>query len=360
MDIEDSFIYIFVILIIKNYMKKIRNLLIPVMLVLFISTFSGCSLLNKEKTNEDASKVVKEAFKNLYSVKSNTYDVSLTGTFSDTSEKMDYDFSLTGAEDMNDPKKPKFTMVIDGTGSFTGYENQSVKAEIRMNESSLYFVLNEISDFGGSLPSELVAPYVGKWYKMAIPEGTFDNYPVLFADDQNLSEQDKKLKELLENTSFFKEIEYTGTEGNLDIYKAVLDKEAVKNFMIEATKIEGTTVSEAEEKDLEDGLKMMELDVTLGVDKEKNVLTEMKGVLEINAEADGTGSMEFEASIGNLDEPVTIDVPTDVSEFDPVQLFGAAFMMGGGYGSGYDPYSVDPYGEIEDVYGGETEGIIVD
>ncbi len=340
-------------------MTKIRNFLIPVMLVLFISTFSGCSLFNKGEPTEDASKVVKEAFKNLYSVKSNTFDVSLKGNITGGPDTMDYDISLTGSEDMADPKKPKFTMAIDGTGSFTGYENQAAKAEIRMDESNLYFVLNEISDFGGNLPAELVAPYVGKWYKMAIPEGTFDNYPVLFSDDQNLTEEEKKLKELLENTSFFKEIEYTGTEGNLLMYKASLDKDAVKNFMVEAAKIEGTTVSEAEEKDLEDGLKMMELNVTLGVDKEKNVLTKMKGVLDFNAEADGTGSMEFEASIGNIDEPVTIEVPSDTTDFDPVQLFGAALMMGGA--GAYDPYAIDPYGTGElDLSGIETEGIVVE
>lgn len=337
-------------------MKKIRNLLIPVMLVLFVSTFSGCSLLNKGGPKEDPGVVVKEAFKNLYSVKSNTYDVSLKGNFGDNSETVDFDFSLTGSEDMADPKKPKFTMLVDGTGSFTGYENQGVKAEIRMDESNLYFVLNEVSDFGGSLPTELVAPYLGKWYKMAIPAGSFDDYPVLFSDDQNLTEQEKQLKTLLENTSFFKEIKYTGTEGNLLMYKASLDKDAVKTFMIEAAKIEGTTASEAEIKDLEDGLKMIELDVNLGVDKDKNVLTKMAGKLEINAEADGTGSMEFEVSLDNIDEAVTVEVPAGATEFDPMTLFGAAMMMGGAgaYGTeGFDPYEMGTYPE-------DAEGIIVE
>lgn len=344
-------------------MKKIRNLLIPVMLVLFVLTFSGCSLFNGGP-KEDPSAVVKEAFKNLYSIKSNSYDVSLKGNYSDGSEALKFDFSLTGAEDMADPKKPKFTMLIDGTGSFTGYENQGVKAEIRMDENNFYFILNEVSDFGGSLPAELVTPYLGKWYKMAIPADAFDDYPVLFSDDQNLTEQEKQLKTLLENTSFFKEIEYAGTEGNFLMYKASLDKDAVKTFMVEAAKIEGTTTSEAEVKDLEDGLKMIDLNVDLGVNKDKNVLAKMEGVLKINASEDengnenGSGSIGFDISIDNIDEAVIVEVPADVSELDPMALFGAAMMMGGmGQVDPYGAGEVDPYGMGTSPE--DTEGIIV-
>lgn len=345
-------------------MKKLSYLLISVMAIM---SFSGCSLLGStEPPTGDASELVKEAFNKLYDVKTYKYEASFSGTINAAGEAVDMDFGFSGVQDNSDATKPKFSLALDGSGSFAEFKDQAVKAEVRLDGENLYVVLNELSDFNGQVPAELVSSFMNTWYKIPVPADAFEQYAMIsVADDENLTPEEKEVKELLENTVFFKDIKFVENKGGRFVYEGVLDKEAFIDFALKVAEIGGEAVSDSEKADLEKMVGSFDLVGQIGIDEKSGVLTMLNGTFTFNVEEGGEkveANMSFESSISDVDKPVTIEVPADSTDFDPMMLLGPAMMMGGGAGmyDTTDPAMFDDVSGMEDFGTFEMEGDLSD
>lgn len=315
---------------------------------------SGCSLFDKEPTAKD---LVSEAFKNLEGMDYYDYEFVFDGELIAEGETIDFDLTYSGKQDNTDKTKPKFTMGIDIGISVEEFKNQSVKGEIRSDGEFLYFILSEVSDFNGELPSEVVDPFVGQWYSLSLtddilggiaPFSTFS----MTEDDENMTDEQKELMELYEDTDFLKDVEFVKTEDGYDVYTGVLDKDASKKFINKAMEMQGQYLTGAEEEEFYKFMESVEVDLLMYVNKAENVLTKVTGTLTMIGMEGVDADFEFLMEFMNLNEPVVIEAPTDVEEFDPMMILGAmmgidpALMadptMGGDPSMGED-YAMDDY-----------------
>lgn len=307
-------------------MKNLKVFVASIAIISSALAFSGCSL-GGGGSGGDSKEVLKEAFANLYNVTSAGYSVTTTGDIDSAGDKVKVDMGFSGVFDIKNPKEPQFSMKAAGTGSLNGGAEQTVDSEIRLNKDNAYFIVSALSDFEGQIPAELVAPYLSKWWAMPIPAGSFDEMPATIGGDENLTPEEKQMKDLLKATVLFKDITLEGTEGNTSHYKAVLDKEAVKTLSVEGAKIQGQTLTEQELTDLDTSLQNINFSADIWVNNDIKTVTKLSGTLVATPTAQDSANITFSIALENVNGPVTIEVPADTSLFDPMVFLGA--MMGG-------------------------------
>ncbi len=316
-----------------NSFKKFLSLLAITSITV---VFSACSSAENgdevsvegapDKTPEE---VVKEAMNNSYDVTSHSYEVNVSSNSSVEGQELSFEATLSGVQDLSDPLHPVMSLKLDGSGNLDGGTEQNVSAEVRLTNDILYFVLSEISDFDGALPQEMVAGYIGQWWQMAVPPGSFEyNSFAIGGEDENLTEEQKKMKELLKNTQFFKDVEYLGVDKDSYHYKAVLDKEAVKEFVVKAAEIEGQVVTADDKAELDEGIEMINLEGEVWVDTKLMIVRGMAGTVTVDDSGESF-AVQFDAWMDDINEAVEVEAPKDATEFDPFMLLGGmgAFSM---------------------------------
>ena len=130
---------------------------------------SGCELLQSDPTAKD---FVGEAFANLEGMDYYDYDFSFGGEMVAEGETMNFAIAYVGQQDNTDVTKPKFTMAVDVEISTEEFENQTMSGDMLSDGESLYFILEEISDFNEELPTELVDMFKGQWYSLSLDDET--------------------------------------------------------------------------------------------------------------------------------------------------------------------------------------------
>ncbi len=319
---------------------KIRALVLPLIALVFAT---GCGVGASNPGNE----VLQQGLTNLYyDTTSAKFDLSVNADIvapeGQTPAKVTFEATLSGDMDNTNPSEPKFNMVLKGGGKADEEAQEKVSAEMKSDSKLLYFVVNEITSFGGALPEEQVKDFLGKWYKMEIPAETFASLD----KKSEMTEEEKKIKELAEKTNFMKDIKFEGTKKIMGeecyVYSAFLDKEAVKNFMVEVAKIEdGVEPSESEIADLETQLEMFGIEGKFYVGVEDKVLRGAEGSFVATPEG-GKITVDFKLSMGDLNKAVNVEAPASAELFDPMMLMGGAAMM--------DPSTVD-YSSLEGMEG---------
>jgi hypothetical protein len=165
---------------------------------------------------------------------------------------------------------------------------------------------------------------------MAVPPGTFDD--VSYGSgvaEENMTEQELALKNLIKETTFFKDAKYIGEEEMGGVatyhYTAVLDKVALKKFMVDFIVVMGNPeLTEAELKDLDDMLATIELSSEFYVGVDDIIARGMKGDFTLNSQDGGVVTLNFSIELSKLNEAVVIEVPEGAKEFDPMMLLGGA------------------------------------
>lgn len=320
-------------------MKNFKFIAVGFLTSLFV--FSGCSWLGGE--DKEAANAVKEAVNNLSEVKSANYEFNVKGDFLERTgdatvgdeaaeqEKISLDLKFNGNYDVKDIKSAKFLLGLnfdltpDGSASLSA---QSGSAEIRLVGDVLYFALNKLTDFDGELPKAMIEPYLGKWWSIAIPE-EIKSEIVLLQDETNLTPEQKQLKELFENTMFYKNVKYIGDEklDGIDVakYSAELDTEAAVDYIKEVAKASGREISEQDMDEIVEQSGNIKLSGELYVGKQDKTLRKFIGTLNATEfEAADGGSLDLEISyyISNLNGEVKVDVPEGAQEFNPLALLG--------------------------------------
>lgn len=319
--------------------RVMKKLLIPFMVGAMI--FTGCSLLRSESTPKD---IVNEAFKNLEGMDYYDYEFSFDGEMITEGETVDFSINYLSQQDNTDKTKPKFTRKIDAEISTEEFKNQSMTGEMASDGDSLYFVINEISDFNGELSAESVTPLKGQWFSLSLDNDTIGSLSpfsdFLMTDEKNVTEDQKKLRKLYEDTEFFTDVEFLKTEDGYDVYTGVWDTKDSKKFVEKAMEMKGLPLTGSEEGEIDSFLESVELDVVMYVDKAENVLTKATGTMTMTDLKEVDGVFDFSIEFMNLHEPVVIEIPEDFEEFDPMMIFAA--MMGADPTMMVDPAMMDP------------------
>ena len=309
--------------------KSLTSLLIFAMLL----SLSGCSLFQK-----NPKEIVTNAFDNLNEVDYYSYDLSFEGEIGDGVDDVALYIVFDGIRDNSDPARLKFTANLDIGFSSPDYEGQNLKGELRSDNDFIYFVLNEISDFDGAFTPELTASFIRLWYKMDLQSDVVASIiPFYQTDENDMTEEQKGLNELIEDTDFFTGFEYVSGEDGRDIYTASLDKSAVRDFFVELADLYGQTMDESDIEGIDAFMSTIEMGIDLHIDAAENVLVSVDGFMAVNDPSGLNG-----LNIDDLNLPVEVKAPEGATEFDPtiLLLFGAAFMEG--FFGGMEPAMVDP------------------
>ncbi len=324
-----------------------KKLLTSFLIFAMLLSASGCSLFQK-----DPKKIVEEAFDNLSAVDYYSYDFSFEGEMSDNIDGVALHTFFDGIWDNSDPAQLKFTANFDIGFSVPDYEGQNVKGELRLDNDFLYFILNEISDFDGAFTPELTASFIKLWYKMDVQSDVVTStLPFFLADEDDMTEEQKELDELLEDTDFLTGFEYVSGEGGRDVYSASMDRIAVRDFFVGLADLYGQTMGEIDIEGIDEFMNTIEMGVDLYIDTAENVLVSVDGFMAVDDPSGLTGNFDFGMNIDDLHQPVEVKAPENATEFDPtiLLLFAAAFMDG--FLGGMEPATIiDP--TMMDVPGG--------
>lgn len=299
-------------------------------LVATMSLAGGCALLGGEEPQKPAEDVVRESITNLSNVTSGSYELTMKGTAvgspGQTPENINFDGSIAGLFDNKDPKKPQFTMKLGGTLSLDAEEAQAVDVELRLDKANLYVNLTKLPDLGDSIPKEMVAAFANKWWQIAIPEGTFDQLPIGGQDETTMTPEQKALKELVDKTEFFKDLKFEGndTVDGTDCYHYVgsLDKDSIKTFLTEASKIQNQTMTETDLQNIDAFFNSTTAPSDIWIDSSNMTLKKFGTKIVVAPENSGSLTMEFAFMVGDLDKEITVEVPAGATLFDPAMLFG--------------------------------------
>jgi hypothetical protein len=311
-------------------MKSLKRIVTLLALASVMAFASGCSLFTQAPV-KPAEEVVKEAMTNLSKIKSGSYELTMKGVAigapEATPKNVDFDGTVAGVFDSTDAKVPKFTMKLDGNLSIDKAAAEVVGVELRLDKDNFYANIAKLPDLGPSIPKEAVAMFMGKWWQIAVPAGTFDQLAELQEEDETKLPADvKAMKDLVKNTKFFKDLKYVSAESvdgtNCFHYTGTLDKDAVKTFVVEAGKIQGQEMAEGDVTSLDSFLKATTAPFDLWVDSATTTLKKVSGKLNIVPEEAGSLVLDISFMVGNMNKAQTVEVPKDATLFDPSVFLG--------------------------------------
>lgn len=309
--------------------------------VLTMSLFlAGC---NNQKAPAIA---IKDGITNLFKVSSYSLDgtvaADLKGPEGQAPAKVTFNLNAGFAFDGKDPNN--LILNFKGDGGFDEDGTGGTGAfEVRLDKNMLYALISKLATTGEvQLPDTLKDQYVAKWYKFPMPVDTMKSVSdtlknisdsVSGQDQSKMTPEQKKTKELFDQTSFFKNPVLAGTDtvkGEASShYTTTLDKDASLNFLRQVSAIQGSPVSDADYKDMQDSFsKFPNTSFDLWVGNSSATLNRVSVKLTLpGAATDPSGPITVDFSLGDFNKPVTVAVPADATEFSMTSLLD---FVGGG------------------------------
>ena len=157
------------------------------------------------------------------------------------------------------------------------------------------------------------------------------NMPKGKADDQ-LTPNQKKMKELFGNSSFFKDLRYVGVEdvkGEQSFrYTFNADKAGLKDLLKKVAGLEGKTFGQDQEKELDSLLQQINMKGSLWIGRESGILDQLDADIQfIASEKTPGGTIGIRISLWNFNKPVVVDVPKETKTVPTEALLG--LFLGG-------------------------------
>jgi hypothetical protein len=320
-----------------NFFKanKVPAAILSVFCALLI--IAGCQQ-GPAAPSKSGTDVIKDGMKKLMEVTSGNYDVALKADIQDKdagSTKIDVTFG--GVLDIKDQQDPKISLKLSGSGSSGEANGANGALELRLNKTALFFNLMSLEMKGQqALPDEMKA-YLAKWWKITIPEEQraeiFKSIPQ-GGTQQTLSPEQQKVKDLVDQTSFFSNPTFIGTEdvkGEQSYhYSVTLDKKATVDFIVKMAALQGeATPTAAEIADMNKTFETLDLTGDVYIGTVSGVLNKFSGTLKLNkvGDTETTGTVNVSITLGGVNQPVTLEEPAGAEEFPVDQIMGA--MAGG-------------------------------
>jgi len=313
-------------------MKNLKRISLVLIVALLATLVVGCSLGKKAGEPEKAPKdVVKEAFDNLYKVKSGNYEIAVKGSVTPATEtgiaKTSFDVKFNGVFDGNDPKVPKFTLAVDGSGSEDGKTPQAFAAELRMNNDKVFAMLSKFPDLGESFPKEMLDPYIGKWWTTTIPAEMMAQMQLPTGQDEaTLTPEQKEMKDFVKSLEFFDNLKFDGIEtvdgADGYVYTADLSKTAIKALVDKSASMQGQTLSAEESKKFDDFLANLKFPAKIYIGKSDMTLRKIAGTVELKPIDTGAAfTLDASFAVTGLNQPITITEPAGAQQFDFANMF---------------------------------------
>jgi len=313
----------------KN-LKRVSLLLI----VAFVATlFVGCGVGSAPagEPAKPAKDVVKEAFDNFYKVKSGNYDVTAKGNMMPATAtglaKMNFDVKLNGVFDGTEPKVPRFTIALEGSGTEEGKAPQTLAVEIRMDKDKIFAIASKVPDLGESVPKEMIDAYVGKWWSTTLPPEVMNQIQLPTAQDETaMTPEQKEMKTFVQGLNFFDNIKFVGIEtvdgADGYVYSAELSREAIKSLIEKGATLQKQPISPEELKKLDDFLKNLSFSAKIYIGKSDMTLRKIAGKLELKPIDTGAAFvMDLGVAVTGLNQVVKIEAPAGAQEFDFSKMF---------------------------------------
>ena len=283
---------------------------------------SGCSLFKA-----DPQAAVSSAVAKLSEVKKMSSKLSVKGEVSapqgQKPAKIKFTLDASGKSDVSVQNSPKVDMILKIDGS-ADEKNGSTALTFRVLEKKFFFNMSDVAlsvDTGKNLKADLVQ-FLGKWWTLPLGADSSLN---------KLTDQQKQVQELFKNTKFFTNAAEQGPDEINGIkatkYRVDLDKVALKNFIIEASKITdpNNPMTPADLKDLEDSMKEIEFSGALSVGDDGN-LHRVQGTVTVQPAAGPASTFDIDFSAWDYGTDVAVAAPEGAQDFNPIvalPLFGA-------------------------------------
>jgi hypothetical protein len=296
----------------------------------------GIPAPSQQAPEKAAEEVVQEGIAKLSDVKAYTFDLNVDGDLKAPAggtppESVKFNLSFDGGLDVIAATDPKMNLKIEGSFDADA-DGATAAGEIKMNKDAIFLNLMSLEGRGSvAVPQELMDQYASKWWKLPIPPEALDEFAKSLPQggDENLTPEQKEMKDLVKNTKFFKDIKFEGVEkiNGEDSYKysAVLDEAAFADFVAKSSEMQGTAMTEDEIAELKKGFEYFDFAGTIYVGKDSGVMNKMMGTLTFveNVEMNNpSGKVTVEMSVGNLNKAITVDAPAEAEEVPMEALMG--------------------------------------
>lgn len=290
---------------------------------------------SQEAPAKPAEEVVQDGIAKLSDVKAYTFDLDVKGDLKGPADSLPasvkFNLGFGGGLDVISATDPKMNLKIDGSFD-ADTDGATVAAEIKMNKEAIFLNLMSLEGRGQVMvPQEIMDQYAAKWWKLPIPPEALEEFAQNLPQggDENLTPEQKEMKDLVKNTKFFKDIKFEGVEkiSGEDSYKysAVLDENAFADFVVKSSEMQGTTMSETEIADLKKGFEYFDFGGQIYVGKDSGVMNKMVGTLTFveNAElGNPSGTVNVEMTVADLNKAITVDAPAEAEEIPMEALMG--------------------------------------
>ena len=318
-------------------MKNLKFIPVVILAGIFLV---ACSASNGGDPDKSAEKIIQEGIDNMSQVKSASYEISVIGEFENVETVGDFELTsveanFSGQYDFNDLKNSKLSILIELIASLNNGSDENIDGEIRIIDNNMYFIITEVPYLQGQLPTELIEPFLSKWWSMTVPEEELEQALELYyaeQDDSNLTEEQKKVQTLLKETFMFKDVEFQGIEkvkGTKSYYyKANLDTNSIKEYFLKSAEIYGQTVPDYQLKQIDDFLNNLDISLGLWISQDNNILIKFYADAIINEPDIAKLHLKVSSTLSDLNEKVELDAPEDATMIDPLALMmGAAALI---------------------------------
>jgi hypothetical protein len=291
--------------------------------------FAGCQQAAPTKSATD---VIKDGIKNLMEVTSASYNAKSSGNIDDKdSGNTKFDLTSSGIMDRKDMLTPQFSVKLDGTVSAGTTNGGSGSFDLRLNKDAFYFNVATLEMKGDQTILDQLKKYYAKWWKITIPP---EAQKQLFAavppagTQENLTPEQQQVKQLVEQTNFFANPTYVGTEdvnGEQSYhYSVTLDNKATIDFLLKMAEIQGTKPTADEITQVNTTFAQISATGDIYVGTVSGVLNKFNGTIKLDkaGPTETTGTITASMSLGSINKAVTLEIPAGAVEFPVEELFG--------------------------------------
>jgi len=302
-------------------MRKFKGLSLVLVLSSMFFVY-GCGLTEVAPANELLQESLLNSAKNMTST---AYELNLSGKVAipdETIGTVDFDVNFTGDVDSSNLEKLLFALKADVKFSAKDYKNQFAKGEMRLSGNKMFFILEELSNFNGEVPAEMVSEFLGKWWMYEDLSGMMS---------AGIIDETAKQETIanLEKLNLFTDISYEGTETLMGekTYKftAKLDKDSYKTLMIdEITRLTGVEPIQSDLDMMDKMIESFDINGTYFVGVDDSMMHGFAGVLSVSVPDENLAfdiNIDYKAS--NINKPVSIEEPADAQDLSA--MFGGLF-----------------------------------
>jgi len=292
--------------------------------------FVGCGA--SDSPAEDPSVLIQQSLYNWGEVSSFRYKLGADADMNVEASggKIAFEIDFSGAVSQKDPEKPGFE--LSTVAKLKDPNKKEYKFDLAVkNVSSNFYIklldLPEIPDF----QTDALKDFVGPWWKIdstqlgEVPE-TFSG--LIGKPSAALDEKEKQVRELIKTASFFKDIEYKGTESvngyDCYVYSVSENDDGLMNYISKAVEIQGQDASAVDVDGFKEFLAMSSFEGEIYLDLASTTFVRIVGdLIFTDPQTNDSGTLSVDLNFSDLNQPFSVEAPTDFKDFDIASFFGA-------------------------------------